>query len=102
MGSDVCKYTCSSCQTAYCGKTSRHFIVRCREHFGVNKKGKSIKGVSSSIRDQSNEMGHSASFDDFRIIDQAKDELDLLIHESLLMLRDRPTFNLQISSNPRR
>ena len=33
------------------GKTSRHFIVRCREHLGINKKGISIKGASSSIRD---------------------------------------------------
>ena len=28
----VYKFTCSSCQATYYGKTSRHFIVRCREH----------------------------------------------------------------------
>ena len=39
----VYKFTCSSCKAAYYGKTSRHFIVHCREHLGINKKGKAIK-----------------------------------------------------------
>ena len=41
----VYKFSCSSCKATYYGKTSRHFIVRCREHLGVNKKGKCIKGL---------------------------------------------------------
>ena len=32
----VYKFSCSSCKATYYGKTSRHFIVRCREHIGVN------------------------------------------------------------------
>ena len=96
----VYKFTCSSCKATYYGKTSRHFIVRCREHLGVNKKGKSIKGVSSSIRDHINDTGHNASLDDFCVIDNTSNELDLLIHESLLILRDRPTLNNQNSSIP--
>ena len=47
----VYKFKCSSCQATYYGKTSCHFIVRCREHLGINKKGISIKGASLSIRD---------------------------------------------------
>ena len=39
----VYKFTCSSCQATYYGKTSRHFVVRCREHLRINKKGISIK-----------------------------------------------------------
>ena len=81
-------------------KTSRHFVVRCREHLGINKKGISIKGASSSIRDHINETGHAASFDDFCILDKANNNFDLLIHESLLILRDRPTLNQQNSSIP--
>ena len=57
--------TCSSCQAIYYGKTSRYFIVRCREHLGINKKGKSVNGASSAIRDHIKDTGHSASLDDF-------------------------------------
>ena len=96
----VYKVTCSSCQATYYGKTSRHFITRCREHLGINKKGNSIKGISSPIRDHINDTGHSASIEDFCILDKVGNELDLLIHESLLMLRDRPTLNQQNSSIP--
>ena len=96
----VYKFTCSSCKATYYGKTSRHFIVRCREHLGINKKGNSIKGVSSAIKDHINDTGHSASLDCFCIIDNAINELDLLIHENLLILRDNPTLNFQCSSIP--
>ena len=41
----VYKFSCSSCKVTYYGKTSRHFIVRCREHLGVNKKGKVSKAL---------------------------------------------------------
>ena len=96
----VYKFACSSCQTTYYGKTSRHFVIRYREHLGINKKGISIKGASSSIRDHINETGHAASFDDFFILDKANNNFDLLIHGSLLILRDRPTLNQQNSSIP--
>ena len=82
-------------------KTSRHFVVRCREHLGINKKGISIKGASSSIGgDHIKETGHAASFDAFCILDKANNNFDLLIHESLLILRDRPTLKQQNSSIP--
>ena len=51
----VYKYACSSCQDTFYGKTSRHFIVPWRELLQVNKKGESIKGVSSLIRDHINQ-----------------------------------------------
>ena len=72
---------CSSCKATYYGKTSRHFIVRCREHLGTNKNGKTIKGVSSSIRALINHTGHSASVEDLCILDNVNNELDS--HESL-------------------
>ena len=81
-------------------ETKFNNVVRCREHLGVNKKGISIKGASSSIRDHINETGHAASFDDFCILDKANNNFYLLIHESLLILRDRPTLNQQNSSIP--
>ena len=94
------KNLCSSCQATYYRKISRHFIVRCREHLGISKEGKSVKGTSSAITDHIKDTAHSASLDNFCTIDRTNNELDLLIHESLLILRDRPTLNFQSSSIP--
>ena len=52
---------------SYLGKKSRHFVVRCREHLSVNKQGKSIKGVPSSLKDHINFTGHAASSENFKI-----------------------------------
>ena len=80
----------------------RIFMTNCvtSNDFGINKKGISVKGICSSIRDHINETGHAMSFDDFCILDKANNNFDLLIHESLLILRDRPTLNQQNSSIP--
>ena len=53
------------------------------ERLGINKKGVSIKGASSSIRDHI----------------KAKNNFDLLIHESLPILRNHPTLKGSISSS---
>ena len=98
--SAVYKFLCSSCKATYYGKTSRHFVVRCREHLGINKKGLSIKSTSSSTRDHVNATGHAASLNDFCILDKANNNFNLLIHESLLILRDCLTLNQQNSSLP--
>jgi len=68
--------------STYHGKTSRHFIVRCREHFGINKKSNCVKGASSVIRDHIKDAGHSDSLDNFSVIDRTNNELDLLTHAS--------------------
>ena len=73
------------------GKTSSRLIARCREHLGVNKKGKCIKGVSSSIRDHINYSRQSASIDNLCILDNVGNEIDLLSDQRLPILKDRPT-----------
>ena len=45
-------------------------------------------------------LGHAASLEDFSVLDRANNDFDLLIHESLLILRDRPSLNSQQSSIP--
>ena len=57
-----------------------------------------IKGSSSVIRDHINQSGHAASVNDFSILDRANNDFDVLIHESLLILRDQPELNSQQSS----
>ena len=58
--------------------------VVCREHLGASKKGNSIKGISLSIRDHSNDIGHSASFDNFYILDHSSNDADLRIPDILV------------------
>ena len=64
----VDKFMCSSCTAMYYSRTSGHLILRCKEHLGVNKKGKSIKGISLSIRDHIVSTDHSAVINYFYII----------------------------------
>ena len=44
--------------------------------------------------------GHSASFDDFKILSSCADTGELMIHESLLISKLKPSLNVQGSSIP--
>ena len=82
-------------------KTSRNLKIRCLEHLRVNKTGRIFDSQSSSsISEYINSSGHVGSLDDFKIISRNSNPLDLLIYESLLILKDRPTLNSQQSSIP--
>ena len=72
-------HICDTLMSLYIYSIIRHFIVRYREHLGINKKGVTIKGVSSSISDHINETAHVGSLEDFCIIDKANNNFDLLI-----------------------
>ena len=91
-------YKCPSCNARYYGKTSRNLAIRCREHIGVTKTGSSVNNNSSAIYNHSSTTGHPVSPEDFSIISSTSNNSDLLIHESLLILRDRPSLNSQTSS----
>ena len=83
------------------GKTSRNLLVRCREHLGINKLGQDVKSSGPfSIKDHIGKTGHVATFEDFSILAKTDNAFDLLIYESLLILRDRPSLNSQQSSIP--
>ena len=66
----------------------------------VNKNKKNTKGVSSFIRDHIQDTGHNAFIDNSCIINDIGNELDLLVHENLLILRDRTMINQQNSLIP--
>ena len=63
-------------------------------------KGNSVKDASSACRDHIEDTGHNAFLENFCIIDRTNNELDLLIHESLLILRDCPKLNSHSSPIP--
>ena len=85
--SDItCTFTCSSFNASYYGKILRHITVRCSENLGINKRDESVKGVSTSIRDHTNETGHITSFNNFHIIDKASNDFHLLSRKSFQVI----------------
>ena len=95
----IYKYLCSGCSATYYGKTSRNLNICCYEHLGTNKSGsKRSTPSSSSVGDHIKQSGHEGTLEDFSIISKTSMTFDLLIHESLLIQRDRPNLNSQQSS----
>ena len=96
----VYKYTCRRCNSSYYGETDRHLKVRCGEHIGISpltlKKTRPSK--DSSIRDHLLECDNIPSFDEFTILAHGNKKFLLEIKESLLIKRDKPILNKNISS----
>ena len=98
----VYKFQCGRCNASYYGETDRHLKVRSGEHIGISpltfKKVKPSAG--SSMRDHLLFCNHDPSFDDFTILAQGSTKFLLEIKESLLIKRDKPILNKNISSAP--
>ena len=97
----IYKFTCSGRSATYYGKTFRYLLIRCREHLGINKLGQEVKSYGpSSIKEHICQTAHTASFDHFSILSKSDNSFDLLIHERVLIQRDRPSLKSQQSSIP--
>ena len=95
------KYSCSGCCATYYGKISRNLRIRGSEHLGIGKSGSKLASQSTStIWDHLKQTGRTGSLEDFSIISKKDNSFDLLIHESLLIQRDNPSCNSQVSSIP--
>ena len=96
----VYKYTCGSCKSSYYGETDRPLKVRSGEHIGISplttKKIKPSK--ESAIRDHLLICNNVPSFDEFSILAHGNNRFVLEIKESLLIKRDKPVSNKNISS----
>ena len=95
-------FKCRCCSASYVGQTTRHLHTRISEPLGISRiTGKpSSNPVMSSIFPHLNSTGHSANFDDFEILSSYSDTCELLIHESLLISKLKPSLNVQGSSIP--
>ena len=95
-------FKCQCCSASYVGQTTRHLHTRISEQLGISPiTGKpSSSPVMSSIFSHLNSTGHSANFDDFEILSSCSDTCELMIHESLLISKLKPSLNLQGSSIP--
>ena len=96
-------FKCRCCSASYVGQTTRHLHTRVSEHLGISPiTGRpSSSPVMSSILSHLNSTGHSASFDDFKILSSCSETYEsLMIHESLLISKLKPSLNVQGSSIP--
>ena len=96
----VYKYTCGSCKSSYYGETDRHLKVRCGEHIGISPlTSKKIKpSKESAILGHLLICNNIPSFDEFSILAHGNNRSVLEIKESLLIKRDKPVLNKNISS----
>ena len=95
-------FKCRCCSASYVGQTTRHLHNKVSEHLGISPvTGRpSSSPVMSSILSHLNSTGHSAGFDDFKILSSCADTGELMIHESLLVSKLKPSLNVQRSSIP--
>ena len=97
----VYKFQCGLCNESYYGECVRHLTVRlCSTYWFITTYQKRIKSKNSSLGNHLLFCNHSASYDDFNILTLENKKLLLEVKESLLIMRDKPTFNKNITSAP--
>ena len=95
----VYKFQCGLCNETYYGETVRHLVVRSGEHIGVSPlTNKKVKAKESSIKDHLLFCNHTPSLDDFSVLTHEDNKFRLELKESLLIKRDKPSLNKNISS----
>ena len=100
------KFTCSSCNSAYVGKTKRHFLVRMFEHLGRslltgNKFTYNSKNNNNTaVLDHINCNNCQATMNNFRVIGSARNDYTLCLKESLVIQLYKFNLNKNVKSMP--
>ena len=75
--------------------------VRIGKYIGISPPTKKqVKPKSSCLADDLIFCNHSASYDDFSILTRENKKFLLELKESLLIMRDKPSLNRNITSAP--
>ena len=98
----VYSFTCQCCTALYVGQTTRHLHTWISDHLGISAiTGKKRPNPSlSSVLSNRTATGHSAALDDFKILSSCNSTPELLIRESLLISKLKPSLNGNLSSVP--
>ena len=100
MSGVLCKYICGRCKFTYYGETDRHLKVRSVENIRISpltfKKTKRLK--ESAICDHALNWNNIPSFEEFTILRNGNNKFVPEIKDILLIKRDRPILNKNISS----
>jgi hypothetical protein len=97
----VYSFKCRCCSASYVGQTVRHLHTLVSEHLGISAlTGKTSSSPQlTSIFSHLSHSGHTASLDAFKILFCSSPD-ELLVRESLLISKLKPTLNQQGSSIP--
>ena len=98
----VYKYKCQCCNALYVGETVRHFHKCISEHMGISAfTGKPLsKPPVSNIRNHHQASGDPISPDDFSVLSTCSSSFELLLRESLLISKLKPSLNANLASMP--
>ena len=98
----ACKFQCGRYNASYYGETYRHLKVKSGEDIGISPLTfeKVKPSAKTSTRDHPLFRNHDPSFDDFNNLAQGTNTFSLEIKENLLVKRDKPMLNKNISSTP--
>ena len=100
------KFQCSRCNSAYAGKTKRHFLVRTFEHLGISLKTGINYKYNPNNKNNTTVLNHincgncEATVDDFRIIGSARNDYTLCLKESLVIQLHKFNLNKNVKSMP--
>ena len=96
----VHRYSCSSCNATYYGKTYGHFFTRAAEHVGIsNLTGKGFKSVKvSAVSDHVQQCDCTVDFNHLDVLVSDKNSFRLLIKESLTIKREKPVLKCTVKS----
>ena len=91
--------TISKSQLVIMDECIRHLNVRIGEHISISPlTRKQVNPKNNSVADHLLLCNHSASYDDFSILTRDNSKFLLELKESLLILRDKPSLNRNITS----
>ena len=98
----VYKFTCSNCNVTYIGKTIRHLKVRVSEHLSISPLTEKPVTMVSKSAICCHLIGECnvASLNDFSVITSASSNYILEIKESLMIQKEQPRLNKNITSAP--
>ena len=100
------KFKCSRCNSAYVGKTKRHYLVRMFEHLGISLTTGNKYRFNPNNNNNTAVLNHincnncEASLDNFRIIGSARNDYTLCLKESLIIQLYKFDLNKNVKSMP--
>ena len=98
----VYKFQCRLCNESCYGESIRHLDIRSGEHIGMSLlTGKKVKpSNNSAICDHLLQCNFLTSFDNFSVLAHENKNYLLEIKKSLLIMKDKPSLNRNINSEP--
>ena len=98
----VYEFQCQRCDVLYLGETCRQLHVRISDHMGISAyTGNKISQTSLfSVLMHSKNTGHPILYDDFSILASGTSQFRVLIRESLVISKLKPSLNKNIRSFP--